>query len=548
MNQRPVTIKNILRLSEFQNAEIISTSEGLNKEVLNITVMDLPNIDQWLKRDELLVIGFFMETHFTLDFIQKINERGGAGIITKKKFSAVITDEVKANLYLMNIPIILIDDQYSWSDILTPIQSLIIEYQTKILRQTQVFYKSMILALTNQTAMNSLCSIYFQVTNHSIAILDTRFNLLDHSSDIEWQTYLKNVHRSQLPSLTTIGINNRGQSIIGYLIDMPDLAYSLYLIPIYKNMKIDSYFAILSLSTSPLIPPEILATLETFESIYFIKKITDDSARTVNYQYQNMILDELLKNEAMDKRTINNHLMVLGGSIYPTYCVIIISQLHQDDTEALEEQTNRFVAFKQSLCRETILNDSAHVFFKSGNIVILYPEMQPLIDHKVKEIDNYLIDYFGHANFVIGISDYHPYEKSYIGFKEASLAVNILKSNLSLQRILLYKSLGVLQLFTDSEGKINQLFINKMIETYVTPIHTNDLKNNTELLHTLELFFNNNFSHLATSHSLFIHKNTLRARLKRIEDILGIHLNNADTLMNVHMALRLYQLTNYNES
>lgn len=81
-----VTIKDLLKLKEFQTADIISTPVSLKKSVGVVTIMDLPTIDEWLKEEELLIMGFYMDTHFNRSFIEKLGNRNAAGIITKKKF------------------------------------------------------------------------------------------------------------------------------------------------------------------------------------------------------------------------------------------------------------------------------------------------------------------------------------------------------------------------------------------------------------------------------------------------------------------------------
>ena len=41
---------------------------------------------------------------------------------------------------------------------------------------------------------------------------------------------------------------------------------------------------------------------------------------------------------------------------------------------------------------------------------------------------------------------------------------------------------------------------------------------------------------------LYIHVNTLRQRLERIEDLLGVDLQDSTTRLNLHLALHIYKV------
>ncbi|MEG1189895.1 MAG: helix-turn-helix domain-containing protein, partial [Oscillospiraceae bacterium] len=54
-----------------------------------------------------------------------------------------------------------------------------------------------------------------------------------------------------------------------------------------------------------------------------------------------------------------------------------------------------------------------------------------------------------------------------------------------------------------------------------------------------ELYISNNCSKTNTEKQLFIHKNTLRARLSTINKILGCDVDNMEDLFKIQLALKL---------
>jgi DNA-binding PucR family transcriptional regulator len=63
------------------------------------------------------------------------------------------------------------------------------------------------------------------------------------------------------------------------------------------------------------------------------------------------------------------------------------------------------------------------------------------------------------------------------------------------------------------------------------------------LLRTLEIYFQENESLTLAAEKLFIHANTLRNRLKKIESILGVELNQADVRVRFYVACQALRIT-----
>ena len=69
-----------------------------------------------------------------------------------------------------------------------------------------------------------------------------------------------------------------------------------------------------------------------------------------------------------------------------------------------------------------------------------------------------------------------------------------------------------------------------------------DSQNGTELLRTLEIYFQENESLNHAAEKLFIHANTLRNRLKKIESLLGVGLNQADVRVRFYVACQALRI------
>ncbi len=76
----------------------------------------------------------------------------------------------------------------------------------------------------------------------------------------------------------------------------------------------------------------------------------------------------------------------------------------------------------------------------------------------------------------------------------------------------------------------------------VAPLLEYDARRHTHLLDTLRTLLDNHFAIQPTAEALFIHRNTLQKRMRRIETLLGVDLTDIDDLMELYLGLRALQL------
>src|SRR5699024_8232149 len=106
------------------------------------------------------------------------------------------------------------------------------------------------------------------------------------------------------------------------------------------------------------------------------------------------------------------------------------------------------------------------------------------------------------------ISDYRQLGKSY----ETALTTLHYQQNIEKLTKPFYNHLGVYRLI-DRMNNVND--IKEIIEDYLSPLIVYDAKNNTELLHTLEIFLRNHGARNETAEQLNVVRQTLYHRLKR---------------------------------
>ncbi len=144
--------------------------------------------------------------------------------------------------------------------------------------------------------------------------------------------------------------------------------------------------------------------------------------------------------------------------------------------------------------------------------------------------------------FSVGIGRLH-YSVAEIcrSFQEARQALSLGRFRQPEDGITCYEDLGVLKLLSH----IRTEELDDFAQEALGVLMDYDTTNGTELLRTLEIYFQENESLPQAAERLFIHANTLRNRLKKIESVLGTELNQADVRVRFYVACQALRIVRH---
>ena len=129
------------------------------------------------------------------------------------------------------------------------------------------------------------------------------------------------------------------------------------------------------------------------------------------------------------------------------------------------------------------------------------------------------------------VHDKNQYKLSY---EQASKCINLAIKQKQKNMIYYYEQLGLYQLFYDINSKT---LLENFVHNILYSLMAYDKKYNTNLIQTLEVYLNKNCNLNQTAETLFIHRNTIKYRLQRIEKITNTSLDDAFTRLNFFNAI-----------
>ncbi|PLS15282.1 hypothetical protein CVD28_23430 [Bacillus sp. M6-12] len=125
-------------------------------------------------------------------------------------------------------------------------------------------------------------------------------------------------------------------------------------------------------------------------------------------------------------------------------------------------------------------------------------------------------------------------------FQQAKKVLKILTQLPNLERIGFYPELGLWSLLAEvsMQKEVVQMYVSNYMKDF------NSLKNAEEIKKTLKVYLSNEGHLKNTASKLYIHPNSLKYRIQKIEEILNLDLGHPETRLNLNIALRLEHLLN----
>ena len=139
------------------------------------------------------------------------------------------------------------------------------------------------------------------------------------------------------------------------------------------------------------------------------------------------------------------------------------------------------------------------------------------------------LDKLTRSHIKIGVGNSHPFHLLSRSYKEANIALEVSTK----ERALVFEEDLKLELLLVESTKKNQ-------EEYITRV-LGPIIHEPELLMNLEIWMNSNQSLKEVAEQLHIHKNTLKYRIKKIEQLLNVNLHSTRDQTALYIALLLHK-------
>jgi len=539
-----IKVEELLNLDLFQGAVILSGKAGLGNAISKINVMEVPDVIDWVKSGEfLLTTGYSIkdDLYKLNDLIPRMHEIGVAGIgIKTKRYIDKLPDSVIETAEALNFPIVEIPAEVSYGDVITCVLSEIVNKQAEILKQVDQFNGKLTEIMLHGGDLKEIAQAMISILNMPVAILEDVFKTYELSSDEAYTDALAPIVKDLIKTSSPTHQHERVE-----VIDMiHEQAIDRYMMPICTDER--NYGYVIIWDVHKVLTDQKIYIIEAATSLIALNLIKKLSVFENENKHRIEFIESLLSDEVSYQTKAIEKASYFNFSKSSSYSVVILAMNEISVDVRLTPNNSRYLQFLNSKIVATVerLNrqHKGKIIYgnKSDRLIMLVKAVDDSKSAVISLCDE-LLDYFKlehiEDKISIGVGRlYHDYRLLHKSYKEANKAILNLSMNKKVNHLLHFDDLGIYRILSH-ESLQNELkqFYDEMLGHIVIY----DKEKDGDLIATLRAYFECGRNVKKVSEVMFTHYNTVIYRLQRIKEIANINLDDPETALNIHVALKI---------
>lgn len=486
-----ITIRKIMESGRLKDARIVAGAGGMDHIVQSVDVMEVPDIDPWLREGELLLTTAYSirdDLEAQCRLVTSMAEAKGAAIGIKP--NRYIGDLPEAMIRLADeydMPLIALPPPVAYIDIIVPVMDLVLSHQKEQLQRSIDLHGQMTKLVLERRDLQEIADNIARLGECCITIQDQRGLIVAKAGTChsEWRI------TKALPV-----VYDKVQ--IGLVTLMKD-----------RDRAVESDSLMLEHAS-------MVAALAMFQ--------LQVSAET-SIRLRGDFIFELLSGNIADKEAVLNRSRFLGIDLESRMGLLAVD-IDEFRKFAANRPEREVSKAKETLYATTaaVADPKTIITYKSDKLALIFPltgNTDIGEDEEARALAARLQDAL-HSSMpqistTIGIgsicASLHDLPESYARAQEAIKVGRVLFGK---GRIIHHNELGFYQfipLLQDNPALQGQ------IDFWIGPVIAHDAAKGTNLLKTLETYLENDCNMQATSNCLFIHRNSLRYRLAKLGEL-----------------------------
>ena len=270
-------------------------------------------------------------------------------------------------------------------------------------------------------------------------------------------------------------------------------------------------------------------SLDTAESISTILSIEMEKNNLMHYKYgllHEQFLIDLLEKKITTIQALNFRAKNLGWHLSKrVYCLVVAP----DADFLTDEQLSHFIT---NLAQ--IISSARGIVYNNGIVLIISTNSNIPFSESARKA---LFEFLSRKNLYAGLS---RGSDSLLDvpelYNQAIKAIKLGKYIDPTKMIYPYSDYSLFAFFDDC---LQQEDVKKYLHPSLHLLSEYDKKSQTDLISTLRYYVNNRNNQVKTANQLFVHRTTLLYRIRKIEEIVNVDLDDPDINFHIQLSFRL---------
>lgn len=542
-----ITVREALELPELQSLEVVAGESGLDREICDVTVMEVPDPVHWLKGGELLLTTFYglrEDEAAQVDLLVKVAPTV-AGICFNPGTGTNLSPEIIAYADQLSLPLLRMPGDMPYARVIRAILQDILNRKAYLLSRSTDINSMLINTILNGAESREVVSTLAQLVKNPVALLDVSLNVVAEDPYYDGgNEYFKN----GIPKLLELDIFHSPKPSEDYpsfavlTVNEQQIRVGVKMVMIKSSVY--GYLTVWEiLSQFDEVDKYAIVHASTAIALDFIRKINLDEQRQ---KLINNLCDDLLTGQYISNESILKQAEMYGLDLTRLNLVIVIkadlvgfgAHGHYADMGMPCEGDETVLAVRKLV--ESKMADSL-VACKEGEIIVVIgigaeKKSKNVAVDLITDIDRLCKRSFGKDEYLIsvgGVADhFSKLSQSYSQSKAALKMVRYISDN---KKAIFFDELGIYRLLCEMPHTPE-------VKNYIEMVLPSNDDLDKSILETLEVFIECQNSYSAAGKMLYVHPNTVKYRINKAKEKWGEHIVLDNNCLDTLIALKLKRI------
>lgn len=572
-----LTVRETLSLGPLAGARVLAGGRGLDREVEHVTVVDAPDAADWLRGGEFVLTTAYAvrdTREGQVDLIRRLIAVGASALgIKLRRFIDALSDEVLEFAEQAGFPIIEMPYEVAWIDIITPVLGEVLHRQASVLQRSMDIHTQFIQTVLGGGGMQDIAASLGKQIDTAVAVTDMRHTIVASSGSPDqacpglaagWAQEVALLASAEDGANVQVGVSfepwelapdmSRVRIMVESEPDNPGiLPHSLIVASIGSDGFRYGRLLAMEVDGRPFGDMDAIAighavTTATLEALRL--KAAEDAERRFRVNFWDDLVHMRFESQAdAVKKAESFEVDLTRPSIVMT--IAPDPTVRSDDGAALLPESE-FVRMQD----EIALAVSRFVLSAPNRRLVSFPyrrgvsvilpwsgDKDDVVSPRqeavrmARELHDCIRAELDPRTVSIGIGRYYKDPVAVaMSYREASQAVALGRIVFGPNSVTHFDSIGAYRVISRC---IDQVELKNFARDQLAAIEEYDAGHGTELIATLEAFLGQGCNAQAAADKLYVHVNTLKYRLGRVQRLAGIDLQNPETRFNLELALKI---------
>ncbi len=540
-----VRVGDLLKLAAFADAEVVAGHKGLDRVVTRANIMEVPDIEPWVKPHELLLTTGYPLREVPQGLASLVSSLDRAGVsalgVKLRRYLSELPEDMLAEADRVGLPLVLLADDVAFDDLLNAVLGDVLNRQSTILERSEVVHRTLVSVILDGGGLDELVTELGGLLAGQTFVTTTDGRVLAASPRAGDRDLMS------LPDMFVESGRFRSERFSPGTHRAGDVA--LAVVPVMAG-KVD-HGRLVVVREGDSVPTADVHVLERAATVAALTITKSIAVQAVEAKYRGDFVRDVLINRAGPPDMVIAHFDALGWDVSRPLVVVVaaldpresLGAFKADDPPQPDPRTaqDRFSnAWINVVGRHDRAAPVVGFAQEVVSLVAIPDGIRPrdVVAELVKGVSG--DGGGGRLSFGTGVSRIIDDPGGIApGYEQARRAVHVGRQLQGTSAVAHFDDLGAFRLLSLIED-VNELrnFVSEVLGELA---HESDPEA-ADMRATLRVLLDTNFNVAETSRRLHFHYNTLRYRITKLERMVGPFTEDPDRQLDLSLALRVMQM------